>query len=136
MGHNRTSSMQNGRINVSHARKKRRLDQDLEAMLEKIEQRRINLGEMDERAADKARDRDAKEEEMVQLEKEVVSILLDQQRKVLKSIEEMRGTTEDKSRLVLSVARLPWPPPDAPDIDYVLEMQKKRGLHKAKKTKS
>merc|ERR1711988_1178314 len=131
--HNRTSSMQNGRINVAHARKKRRLDGELERMLETIEQRRINMGEMDERAADKARERDNKEAEMVDLEKQVVGILVEQQRKVLKGVEEMKGTAEDKCHLVLSVARLPWPPPDAPTIEDVMQMQKARQMGKPKK---
>ena len=125
--HNRTSSMQNGRINVAHARKKRRLDGELERIRETIEQRRINMGEMDERAADKARERDNKESEMVDLEKLVVGILVEVQIKVLKGIEEMKGTAEDKY-LVLSVARLPWPPPDAPSIEDVVQMQKQRQL--------
>merc|ERR1711988_383 len=128
--HNRTSSMQNGRINVAHARKKRRLDGELERMLETIEQRRINMGEMDERAADKARERDQKESEMVDLEKQVVGILVEQQRKVLKGVEEMKGTAEDKCHLVLSVARLPWPAPDAPSIEDVKQLQKQRQLGK------
>lgn len=130
--HNRTSSMQNGRINVAHARKKRRLDGELERMLETIEQRRINMGEMDERAADKARERDQKESEMVDLEKQVVGILVEQQRKVLKAVEDMRGTAEDKCRLVMSVARLPWPAPDAPSIEDVKQLQKQRQLGKKK----
>ena len=134
--HNRTSSMQNGRINVAHARKKRRLDGELERMLETIEQRRINMGEMDERAADKARERDNKEAEMVDLEKQVVGILVEQQRKVLKGVEEMKGTAEDKCHLVLSVARLPWPPPDAPTIEDVMQMQKARQMGKPKKEDS
>ena len=38
----------------------------------------------------------------------------------------MRGTAEDKCRLVMSVARLPWPAPDAPSIDDVKQVQKHR----------
>jgi len=78
---------------------------------------------MDERGADKARERDTKEQEMVELEKEVVGILVEQQRKVLSKIDLMKGAAEDKCRLVLSVARLPWPPPEAPSIEYVQQMQ-------------
>ena len=124
--HNRTSSMQNGRINVAHARKKRRLDSELERMLESIEQKRIGMQEMDEKSADKARERDSKEQEMVDLEKQVVGILVEQQRKVLQRIEEMKGASLDKCRLVMSVARLPWPPPEAPTIEMVTEMQNKK----------
>ena len=69
---------------------------------------------------------------MVDLEKQVVGILVEQQRKVLKSVEDMRGTAEDKCRLVMSVARLPWPPPDAPSIDDVKQLQKQRQMGKKK----
>jgi len=124
--HNRTSSMQNGRINVAHARKKRRLDSELERMLEAIEQKRIGMQEMDEKSADKARERDTKEQEMVELEKQVVGVLVEQQRKVLQSIELMKGAASDKCRIVLSVARLPWPPPEAPTIEMVQDMQNKK----------
>jgi len=123
--HSRTSSMQNGRVNVAHARKKRRLDSDLERVLETIEQKRINMGEMDERAADKARARDEKEAEMVDLEKQLVGILVSQQRQVLARIEEMRGAAEDKARLVMHIARLPWPPPETPTMSDVLELVEK-----------
>jgi chromosome segregation ATPase len=51
--HNRSSSMLNGRVNVAHARKKRRLDAELERILETIEVKRAYMAELDERAADK-----------------------------------------------------------------------------------
>ncbi len=38
--HGNESSMVNGRVNVAHARKKRRLDAELERILESIEQKR------------------------------------------------------------------------------------------------
>ena len=123
--HNRTSAMQNGRINVAHARKKRRLDTELERVLELIEQRRINVTEIDDKINDKGKQRDDKESEMVQLEKELVSILVEQQRKVLGNIELLRGTTEEKTKLVCHVARLPYPPVGNPSIVDVEEMQRK-----------
>jgi hypothetical protein len=63
----------------------------------------------------------------------VVGILVEQQRKVLEFIVQMKGAAEDKCRLVLSVARLPWPPPEAPTIEMVQEMQNSR--HAAKQAK-
>ena len=62
---------------------------------------------------------------MVQLEKELVSILVEQQRKVLGNIELLRGTTEEKTKLVCHVARLPYPPVGNPSIVDVEEMQRK-----------
>ena len=49
--------MLNGRVNVAHARKKRRLDAELERILETIEVKRAYMAELDERAADKGRQR-------------------------------------------------------------------------------
>ena len=65
--------MTNGRINVAHARKKRRLDSELERMLEGIEQKRIGMAQMESKAAEKVRQRDEKELEMIELEREVTN---------------------------------------------------------------
>lgn len=116
--HNRTSSMQNGRINVAHARKKRRLDSELERILETIEQRRNTMGELDDRVADKSRQRDEKESEMIDLEKLLVSTLVEQQKLVLKLVEDARFV-EEKAKLITHVARLPWPPPNDPSMSDV-----------------
>jgi hypothetical protein len=86
------------------------------------------MQEMDEKSADKARERDTKEQEMVELEKQVVGVLVEQQRKVLQYIELMKGAASDKCRLVLSVAQLPWPPSEA----YALDRQQ-CGRHQARR---
>ena len=49
------STTQNGRINVAHARKKRRLDAELERLLETIEQKRSNIHELEDQAAEKGK---------------------------------------------------------------------------------
>jgi len=67
--------MTNGRVNVAHARKKRRLDSELERILETIDQKRAGMAQMDARAADKIRQRDDKELEMIELEREVDGLL-------------------------------------------------------------
>jgi chromosome segregation ATPase len=131
--HNRTSSMQNGRINVAHARKKRRLDTELERVLETIEQKRINVHDIDDKAFEKAKQRDEKEAEMVQLEKELVQILVEQQRKVLSNIEVLRGSTDEKTRMICHVARLPYPPLVNPSIVDVEEMLRKDQEDRKKK---
>jgi len=131
--HNRTSSMQNGRINVAHARKKRRLDTELERVLETIEQKRINVHDIDDKAFEKAKQRDEKEADMVQLEKELVQILVEQQRKVLSNIEVLRGSTDEKTRMICHVARLPYPPLVNPSIVDVEEMLRKDQEDRKKK---
>jgi hypothetical protein len=116
--HNRSSSMQNGRVNVAHARKKRRLDSELERILEGIEQKRANMGEFDDKAAEKSRQRDEKEMEMIDLEKQLVQILVEQQKLVLGIVEDNKFA-EEKAKIVGAGARLPWPPVAEPTIQYV-----------------
>lgn len=111
--HNRSSTMQNGRINVAHARKKKRLDGELERILDLIEQRRASISEMDERSAEKSRQRDMKEAQMVDWERELVQILVEQQKLVVGIMEESR-TVEDKGRLIASTSHFPWPGPPNP----------------------
>lgn len=113
--HNRSSAMQNGRINLAHARKKRRLDSELEKMLESIEQKRMGMTQLDNKISEKSRKRDDKESEMIDLEKALVQILIEQQRVVFGLVEEGKGS-EEKCKLVLHVARLPWPPPENPCV--------------------
>lgn len=122
--HNRNSAMQNGRINLAHARKKRRLDSELERILESIEQKRGLMNDLDGKILDKSRKRDEKESEMIDLEKVLVQILVEQQRVVLNLIEEGKST-EEKCRMVLHVARLPWPPPENPTLKDVKDILEK-----------
>merc|ERR1711871_348245 len=120
--HNRSSSMQNGRINVAHARKKRRLDSELERVLELIEKRRVQIFELDERIGERGRARDDKEMGMIDLEKELVAILLEQQKKVLTLVEE--SSFENKNKEIASVANLPWPPVQNPSIANVRKLRR------------
>ena len=88
--HNRTSTMQNGRVNVAHARKKRRLDSELERVLEGIEQKRILMSGMDEKVSDHARLRDGKESDLIDLEKDLVGVLVEQQKLILGMLDEIK----------------------------------------------
>jgi hypothetical protein len=117
--------MVNGRVNVSHARKKRRLDSELERMLEFIDQKRINMTNMDERVAEKSRLRDEKELEMIDLEKELMQILLEQQRLLLSKIDDAK-IYEDKCRLIINSAQLPWPTPSNPTMKDIFDINKKK----------
>eukprot|EP01034_Spumella_vulgaris_P024755 gene24755-31132_t len=123
--HNRESSMTNGRINVAHARKKRRLDSELERMLESIEQKRHNMAQLDQRVAEKGRERDEKELDMIDIEKQLMGILLEQQRHVLGHIDESRSI-EDRCKVLVSVARLPYPVSANPTIGEVIAMVKEQ----------
>jgi chromosome segregation ATPase len=115
------STTQNGRINVAHARKKRRLDAELERLLEALEQKRNTIHELEDQGAEKARVRDEREAEMVTLEKDLVSILVEQQKVVLSFVEQGRAMGEGIKSLVTDT-RLPWPPPEDPSMAYVTSL--------------
>lgn len=120
--HNRNSTMQNGRVNVAHARKKRRLDSELERILDLIEQKRIQVAELDDRITEKVRQRDEKETDIVEIEKQLVQILIEQQKLVLTMTEENKNI-EEKCKMIIQVVRLPYPPSNAPVMKDVLAWQ-------------
>ena len=113
--HNRTSTMQNGRVNVAHARKKRRLDSELENVLMQIEKKREQMIQLDERIQDSTRNRDEKETELIDLEKDLVGVLVEQQRIVLGMLDEVKSM-EEKNRTTMTVAAIEWPPPLKPTM--------------------
>jgi hypothetical protein len=124
--HNQESSMVNGRINVAHARKKRRLDSDLEQLLEGIEQRRHTMSQMDKRVTDKAHERDDLEMELIDIERKLVGILLEQQKLVLGRLDEGRLFV-DRTKVVLGVAKIPFPVPAEPTIEHVQATRARSG---------
>lgn len=108
--HTRSSTMQHGRINVAHVRRKRRLDSELEKLLELIEVKRALLGECDDKVAAKCRQRDEKELSLVELERDLTRILVEQQRLVLLIVDDDSAIAES-CRHQLTEVGLPWPPP-------------------------
>lgn len=123
--HNQESSMVNGRINVAHARKKRRLDTELEQLLEGIEQKRHTMSQMDRRVTEKGHERDDLEMELIDIERKLVEILLEQQKLVLSRLDEGR-LVADKTKVVLGVAKIPFPVPAEPSLQYVQHMVTKQ----------
>ena len=117
--HNRFSAMQNGRINVPHVRKKRRLDNDLEKLLELVEIKRGLLADVDGKILLKDQERNEKELSLVEVERDLVGVLVEQQRLVLKIAEEDRALGEAGAR-ILDEAGLPWPPPANVTVDNAL----------------
>jgi chromosome segregation ATPase len=110
--------MQNGRINVAHARKKRRLDAELERILELIEQKRSAIVGLEDRIAEKGNDQNKREEEMVDLEKQLMMILMEQQ-KVSLGVVQSIASPEDRVKEMLTEVRIPWPPPKDANQEYV-----------------
>ena len=70
------TATQNGRVNVAHARKKKRLDSELERVLEQMERKREQMQQLDDKISDSTRSRDEKENELIDLEKDLVRYII------------------------------------------------------------
>ena len=119
--HNQNSSTLNGRVNIAHTTKKKRLDEDFEKILNEIELKRCEISELDDHLSEKSRCRNSKESEMAEFEKQLVSILIEQQQAVLRLLEEGKET-EGKCRDVLKDAMLPWPPLNNPTVKDIANL--------------
>jgi hypothetical protein len=82
--HSQQSAISDGRINVAYARKKKRLDEEYEVLLEAIDQKRRAVEDMDKKL-EEAHDRErTKEDALKQLERQLVEVLVEQQKRLLK----------------------------------------------------
>ena len=118
---NSSTVMQNGRINVAHAKKKKRLDNELERLLELIEEKKTQVASLEEREISLQTRREEKEVVLIDLEKELVQILIDQQRLVLNLVEDGK-LTEEKAKHVAHQYNFPWPPIENPTIGHAKEL--------------
>ncbi|CAN0265335.1 unnamed protein product [Ectocarpus sp. 12 AP-2014] len=73
----------------ARARKKRRLDEELEGLLEAMEVKRKALVAVDGKLGGLAESRAEKEEEMKGLERTLVQVLVEQQKKLLSLLSEV-----------------------------------------------
>ena len=81
--HSKTSTIQGGRVNVSHARKKRRLDEEFEQLLDNIENKREELSQVDTKLKEIMDNKEEAEDRMKGLERMLVEVLVEQQKKLL-----------------------------------------------------
>ena len=81
--HSQTSSLQGGRINIAHARKKRALDEAYDVLLDKLESNREEIGSIDERLKEVLDRKEIQEERRKQTERALVEILLGQTKKIM-----------------------------------------------------
>jgi predicted nucleic acid-binding Zn-ribbon protein len=114
------SAIQDGRINVAHARKKRNLDHEFEDVFEKASERRSKLAAVEDRLKALEDERNGKEEHLKELESTLVKILVDQQTKLLAvlatSQEEATRRAKAKKREMLGKKKkreAPRPPPES-----------------------
>lgn len=81
--HAQTSALQKGKVNINHARKKRRLDEEYEQILCKIELHREEQNKIDEEFMRLKSEKDSSTDEMRILETSLVELLVEQQKKLL-----------------------------------------------------
>lgn len=87
--HNKSSSIEpDGRINIAHAKKKKRLDDDHDKLLSGLERQRAAISQVDATIAKFNDDREAKEDEIKALERRLVELLVTQQKKLLAILQE------------------------------------------------
>merc|ERR1712046_62620 len=75
--------IQDGRVNVARAKKKKRLDDEYEALLEAIESKRSAVSALDVSMGKLVDERQEKEDQMKALERQLVELLVEQQKKLL-----------------------------------------------------
>lgn len=96
-----------GRVNIAYARKKKRIDLEIERILEQVEEKRTLIVQLDERIHEKTKKRDDKENELVDIERQLVTLLVEQQKQALKDLYGLTGYL-DKAKLLVASVKLPW----------------------------
>ncbi len=82
----KVSAIQDGRINIAHAKKKRRLDQEFERMLSRTQDKRDHLKRIESKLQELDDKRQEKEDQMKELERNLVALLVEQQKRLLSII--------------------------------------------------
>ena len=94
--HSKNSAISSdGRVNVAHAKKKKRMDDDHEMLLLGVEKQRNALSETDARLQRLNDARERKEDDMKELERRLVELLVSQQKKLLAILQEAAHTTRE-----------------------------------------
>ena len=81
--HSLTSSSSSGRITPAYTHKKKRLDEEFERLLYNIDQKRDIITKLDYKSTEICRCIDIRETEMIDCERELVQILMEQQQYLL-----------------------------------------------------
>ncbi|KAE9001096.1 hypothetical protein PF010_g14541 [Phytophthora fragariae] len=84
------SSGNNGSLNMAVVAKKRRLNEEFEALLERIEKKKAEIRTVDQTLASLRARREEKEQEMRAMERKLVEILVQQQKQMLLLVSAVR----------------------------------------------
>lgn len=79
----KTSSFNEGRVNLALATKKRRYNEELDQLLEQMEQQKVQIQSKELLLEQNDQKRQNKETELKALERQLVAILVEQQKKML-----------------------------------------------------
>lgn len=83
--HSKTSAIDaDGKVNVAHTRKKKRLDGDTERAIDRVTTKREQLTNVEKRLAALNAQREEKEEAMREIESTLVGVLVQQQRQLMR----------------------------------------------------
>jgi len=86
----RQSSDSSGALNMAVVAKKRRLNEEFEVLLERIEKKQAEIRTVDQTLASLRARREEKEQEMRQMERKLVEILVQQQKQMLLLVSAVR----------------------------------------------
>jgi hypothetical protein len=81
---------------------------------------------MDRRVTEKGHERDDVEMEMIEIERKLVEIILEQQKLVMNRLDEGRLAV-DKCKIILGVAQVAYPVPAEPTMEHVMQMNRNKG---------
>lgn len=108
--HSQESAMTiNGRVNLAFARKKRRLDNEIERLLELMENKRNQITEIDDKILEKVKVREEKELLLISMEQKFISMIIQQQKDIYKELMEW-GIYSEKLKVICQIIRFPFPP--------------------------
>jgi iron only hydrogenase large subunit-like protein len=103
--HGQQSAVSGGRINVAYQRKKKRLDEEMEALLVGIEEKRKGVEALEHELEDCSERQRSKEDLLKALERQLVEVLVDQQKRLLRTLteagQEHAKYAKDKEKLKL-----------------------------------
>lgn len=91
----KVSAIQDGQINVTHAKRKRRLDQEFEHLLDRVAHQRKQLDNVDAKITSIQEDADTKEENLREMEAKLVEVLVEQQKLLLGELSSPASRNKD-----------------------------------------
>jgi len=94
--HSKASAISaDGRVNIAYSMKKKRLNDEHDALLGEVEAQRLALSQLDTALQNLNDEREAKEDEMKALERRLVELLVSQQKKLLGILQEAATTPKE-----------------------------------------